>query len=134
MEYATIKAQQDRYDYQLGVFLHNDDPKNIDEWHVDVLMPTRLLDPAVKQFLKIPDRSDDAYTFLRATQDTHRGPIYPGDRKLVMSIDYRVNTNVFGHSTVFDQIVKATAYIGGEISATKEERAGALVSFQRPAP
>ena len=52
---------------------------------------------------------------------THGGTIYPGDPRLVMTVDYRVDDAIFGDQRgLFDQKVTATAFVHGELAATAE--------------
>lgn len=120
--YQKITATPERHDYKLKVTLKNIGGKPITQWHVDVEFPTPLLYPNVTYHLRVPDRSDRERALFRVTQDHHHDAIYPGDTKLVMSIDYRVDREIFwSQHSLFDQRVTATAYVHGELAATAEQ-------------
>lgn len=89
--------------------------------HGDVTVPTRLLEPSTTFAAKVSERSNADETLFRGTQKTHGGPIYPGDTKLVMSVDYHVDGAIFNDLRgLFDKCVTATAYVHGEVAATAE--------------
>jgi hypothetical protein len=68
--------------------------------------------------------------FLRASQRGHKGPIYPGDPKLVMTVDYHVDDEIFhDQAGLFDKTITATAYVHGELAATVERRVKNLQNF-----
>jgi hypothetical protein len=120
--YKKLKIQSERHDYQLEVKLTNKGNKAFTEWNVDVRIPTRLVESPYSFALLVRERSDERQTLLRATQHTHRTAIYPGDTKLVMTIDYRVDSAIFHDLRgLFDERVTAVAYVHGEIAATAEK-------------
>jgi hypothetical protein len=120
----------ERHDYQLQVVIKNTGTKPIKEWHVDVDFPTPLLDPDVSQLLCVPERSDHERTLFRVTQDEHSKNIYPGDKKLVMTIDYRVDKELYwSRGDLLDQWVTSTAYIDGDVAATAEKSVRDLQNF-----
>ena len=130
IDYSRLRIQSARHDYRLEVNLRNCGTEVIANWHVDLEMPTILLDPNVTYSLAIPDRSDQDRTLFRATNDTHPGAIFPGDSKQVMLIDYHVDHDIFeGHSNVFDQYISAVAYVDGEIGATVRQLVSDLNVF-----
>jgi len=130
MEYQKVKILSERHDYRLQVRLKNTGTKPITEWHVDVNMPTRLLEPGVIYAIRVPERSNENQSLFRATQDTHGGPIYPGDSKLVMAVDYHVDVAISRDLRgLFDQKVSTIAYIHGEVAATTERVVRELQNF-----
>jgi hypothetical protein len=121
MDYIETTIRSERHDYQLRVTLTNEGTRPLTEWHVDVSIPTRLLDPHGSWAIRVPERSDERRTLFRATQITQRSSIYPNDTKLVMTIDYRVDNTIFHDLRgLFDEKVTATAYAHGELAATTE--------------
>jgi hypothetical protein len=122
MEYRNVKIHPERHDYQLQVRLRNTGPKPITEWHVDVSLPTRLLEGGTFFTARVPERSNAEQTLFRGTQKTYGGAIYPGDTKLVMTVDYYVDGALYRDLRgLFDERVTAIAYIHGEIAATAEK-------------
>jgi len=119
IDYSSTRIQSARHDYRLEVNLRNCGTEVIANWHVDLEIPTILLDPNVTYAIAVPDRSDQDRTLFRATNNTHPGTIFPGDSKQVMSIDYHVDHDIFeGHSNVFDQYISAVAFVDGKVGVT----------------
>jgi hypothetical protein len=130
ISYINKKITADRHDYTLRMVLENNGDKVIKEWHVDVIIPTQLLDPLTKYMLKIESKSDNKLSFFRSTQNTHSAEIYPGDKKIVMDIDYRVdNPLFFKRGNLFNERVIATAYIHGAKAAVTERIVEELQCF-----
>jgi hypothetical protein len=129
IEYKDKKIQSKRHDYELLVRMTNKGTKPISDWHVDVECPTRLLEPQVR-LLEVRERSDANRTFLRSTKETHQGVIYPGDTKLVMSLDYRIDDELYrSRGNLFDQLITATAYMGGTVAARTQRPVRELQNF-----
>lgn len=119
IRYEKKIIRPERHDYELQVTLKNVGSRPITQWHVDVEFPTRLLEPNVTYALSVPERSDQDQTLFRVTQDHHRGAIYPDDTKIVMTIDYMMDHQIYYDSRgLFDQQVTAIAYVHGEFAAT----------------
>jgi hypothetical protein len=130
IDYEKIKIESKRHDYQLQVELKNEGTRNIDEWHVDVIFPTALLNPSVTYALAVPERTDHVYTHFRSSQDTHPGVIFPGDKKLVLSIDYYVDTNIYRmRQDLFQNKVNAISYVQGQQVANVEKNVTDLQIF-----
>jgi len=130
MEYQKVKILSERHDYRLQVRLKNTGTKPLTEWHVDVSMPTRLLEPGVIYTPRVAERSNENQTLFRATQDTHGGPIYPGDTNVIMAIDYHVDDATFRDLRgLFEEKVSAIAYIHGEVADTTERVVRELQNF-----
>jgi hypothetical protein len=129
ISYDKKRISSERHDYQLRVELKNVGTRPITQWHVDLEIPTRLLDPTVTYALRIPERSNREQTYLRATQDTHPGVVFPDDTKLV-SVDYRVDDKIFmDRGGLFDKSVKAIAYVHSELAVKAEKVVSDLQYF-----
>lgn len=122
INYTEERRRSERHDYKLQVTLKNSGTRPITEWHVDVEIPTVLLEHVQNLALRVAERSDRERAFLRATQANHHGPIYPGDTQLVMAIDYRVNNEIYmNRGDLFERSVMAKAYIRGDLAAAAEK-------------
>lgn len=130
IDYNEERRQSERHDYKLRVTLKNAGTRPIIEWHVDVEIPTVLLERAQNLALRVAERSDHERTFLRATQANHRGPIYPGDTQLVMAIDYRIDNEIYtNRGDLFERSVMANAYVHGELAAAAKRSVRDLQVF-----
>ena len=121
LERMDKNIRSERHDYQLRVNLKNNGTTPITEWHVDVKIPTRLLENPSSNYLRVAERSGAEHTFLRVTHVTRRSTIYPGDTLLALTVDYRVDDALYRDLRgLFDQKVTATAYVHGDLAATAE--------------
>lgn len=115
------KISQDRHDYILKVVLVNKGEKPIKDYHVDIVVPNEILPPNQNYFPKVKERSNTESTFFRSTNNTHTSPIYPGDPKNVLVIDYYVDDQIYrNREKIFNKQITAKAYIEGELSTTCE--------------
>ncbi len=114
--------RSERHDYKLRISLKNVGTQDISQWHIDLEIPTRLLEPTTNYARRVPKRSGPDRTLMRVTQDNHPGVIHPGDTKLAMVVDYRVDNQLFMDLRgLFDQSVTAIAYVHDEVAATAEQ-------------
>lgn len=119
--YKEKNIESNHHDYQLSVELLNHTNNSIKEWHVDVNFPTLLLQANVSHFLKVENRSDNEYTLFRSSNNTHKGIIYPGDKKVAMIIDYYIDDTIYHREqTVLDNKVVASLFINNEYVKTEE--------------
>lgn len=126
ISYDEKRIVSERHDYQLRVTLKNVGNRTITDWHVDLEIPTRLLDPNVTHTRRVSERSDEEWTLLRATHDA----VYPGDTKLAMTVDYRIDQEIFMNQRgLFNQSVTAVAYVNGEVGAKAEQNVRDLQIF-----
>jgi hypothetical protein len=119
------------HEYSLQVAIKNVGSKKINEWHMEVELPTALLYPGRIYMGTLKDRSDHNRTRLRFTNESHGGAIYPGDRKLA-AFDYRVDEELY-HSRdrfeVFKQIIRLEAFVEGERAGVCEKTVQELQHF-----
>ena len=129
IDYEKKNIHGERHDYQLQVTLTNRGTKPITEWHTDITLPTRLLNPNTTYSLRVAERSDKKTMFFRADPSSHGQPIYPGDSKR-FTVDYHVDFDIFLlRSEIFAKTVTATAYVHGELAANVERRVEDLQCF-----
>jgi len=123
MKFALVKnTLGERHDYRLAVTLRNVGGKPITEWNVDVKFPTRLLESPASFSSRVPERSNEEQTLLRATQDTLGRVIYPEDPAPVMAVDYYIDPDMYDREEhwLLDRTVTATAYVHGELAGNAE--------------
>ncbi len=110
----TEERKSERHDYRLQVKLTNRGTEPLGRYHVDVEMPVRVVHRPHDQHLYVPDRSTREVAFFRVTSDNHREEIYPGDTKLVMSVHYYMDHDIFfDRGDLFERPVRATLYCPG---------------------
>ena len=84
----------------------------------------------VTHYLRVSDRSDNEFALFRSSNSTHKGIIYPGDKKIAMIIDYYVDDAIHTHElSVFDKKVVARLFISGEFIKTEEVLVKKITNF-----
>jgi len=127
LSYTKERIESKRHDYRLQVTLTNLGTEPLGPYHIDLEMPARVVHRAEDQPPYVRDRSTRDVAFFRIN---HREEIYPGDTKLVMSVDYYVDQEIYFHSgDLFDRPVRATLYRPGIQPFTLERRFGEFQIF-----
>jgi hypothetical protein len=117
MTYKVETQSRELHDYALQIRFENLSAKPVNDWHVDVEIPTPLLKNAASHVGFVRERSNDSVTLIRFTHQSHSGALYPGDSKL-MTISYHMNRRLFDYrSQLFEQVISARAYADGEVAA-----------------
>jgi hypothetical protein len=102
------------HDYRLEVKLTNRGIEPLGAYHVDLEMPSLVVASPESQPHYVSDRSTRKVTFFRVASNMGEPEVYPGDTKIVMSIPYHVDQEIFWHrGDLFQQIVKVTLYRRG---------------------
>ena len=115
MDYRTETSTGLLHEYILDVVLKSAGTKRIDDWHLDIEVPTPLLRKVVALSL-IRDRSNDKVSFFRITHESI-GAIYPGDSKRTQ-VSYQMDSALFGRQAeLFGQLMTAKAYVAGQLAA-----------------
>jgi len=116
IRFRATRRDAERHDYELVIVIKNLGSDPLGQYHIDVEMPARVVHKAEDQLLYVRDRSTRERSFFRLISEKHRPreAIYPGDEKLVMSINYYMDTKMFySRGNLFDQLVTATLYQRG---------------------
>lgn len=118
--YVNNQIKSERHDYTLQVRLTNRGLEPLGTFHVDLEMPSRVVERPDEKNNYVPDRSTEEIAFFRVASKTH-WEIYPGDSKVVISVPYYMdsaidrgiffNPRVFGD--LFERPVKAIFYRHG---------------------
>ncbi len=128
IDYKKQQISQKVHHYRLVVILSNTGTKRFDDWEVEVVFPTLLLEPGVIVGIKDNARSDASDSFFVASRRA-MGPIRPGDRKEV-TIGYRVDDDIyFNRPEVFERMATARALVDGEIVAEVRRSVSELQQF-----
>lgn len=117
MRYLVERQTQELHEYVLEIKLENMSTGRINDWHIDVEIPTLLLKRPESHIGYIRDRSNSQFTLIRVTPESFRGPLFPGDSRL-MKISYQMNQRLFNcHGQLFEQLITARAYAEGKFAA-----------------
>lgn len=99
-----------RHAYRLPVCVTNTGDEILSDWSVEVRFPRRMLEPGLSYPIV---RSDARSVTMRRTEAEHSGPLYPGERKETLGIDYYVDDALYDErATLFSEEVVATFYVG----------------------
>ena len=121
ISYARVQIKSERHDYRMEVKLTNRGIEPLGAYHVDLELPSLVVSSPESQPHYVPDRSSRKVAFFRAASDMGEPEVYPGDTKIVMSIPYYVDQEIFWHrGDLFQQIVKVTLYRRGFAPFTLE--------------
>ncbi len=114
ISYARVQIESKRHDYRLEVRLTNRGIEPLGAYHVDLEMPSLVVASQENQPHYVPDRSTQKVAFFRVASTMGEPEVYPGDAKIVMSISYYVDQDIFRHrGDLFQQILKVTLYRRG---------------------
>ena len=117
------RIETERHDYSLQVKLVNLGTEPLGPYHITLEMPARVVNCAHDQPLYVPDRSTPDVAFFRVTSTNDPSEIYPGDTKLVMSVNYYMDNDLYGdHVYLYEQPVRGTLYRSGVQPSTLERR------------
>jgi len=116
IKYRVERRESERHDYQLEITLKNLGNEPLGHYHIDVEMPARVIHNAENQLLYVRDRSTRDQAFFRVISEKHRPRevVFPGDARLVMSVHYFIDTEMFyNRGDLFGKLVTATLYHRG---------------------
>ena len=114
ISYARVQIKSERHDYCLEVKLTNLGTEPLGVYHVDLEMPSIVVESDESQPHYVQDRSTRKFAFFRVASNMGAPEVYPGDTKIVMSIPYYVDREIFWHrGDLFQEIVKVTLYRRG---------------------
>jgi len=106
VSFETRRRENAIHYYTLEVRIENDGEETINDFRIDLLFPRRYLQPGTYG-LEEPQRSNDKYICLRATQRSQQKVLYPED-SLIINLDYVVTSNIFHSDDAFHEDVTVT--------------------------
>jgi hypothetical protein len=123
ISYKKIKIESERHDYQLWIELTNKSTVPLENYHVDVVIPTRIIENPERHRFIVRDRSSDTQSLFRFNNNKlHLRNVMPGDTALIMTFDYYMTYDIyFNRGDLFDQLVQATLYHYGFQPLTVEK-------------
>jgi hypothetical protein len=116
--YRNRKIDADRHEYRLFVRATNTGTKIVSHWAAEIRVPRRVLEPS--QFYPIVEASSTRdVAVMRWTEREHSGPLYPGDSRDVVGLDYFVDSEMFWEGEEeFSREVLAVFFVAGELVAS----------------
>jgi hypothetical protein len=114
VSYKKVKIRPERHDYLLEIKLKNLGNEPLVDYHVDVELPARVIEHTENNQFYVQERSSMDFSFFRKTNQINDQDIYPGDTKIVMSIPYYMDRDIYwSRGDLLTQIVKASLYRKG---------------------
>jgi hypothetical protein len=121
ISYAKKRITGERHDYCLEVTLTNRGTEPLGDYHIDLVMPALVVSSPEAQPSYVQKNSTRDVAFFRVSSRDSEQQIYPGDTKLVISIPYYVDRNIYWENHIdwsdrrnrldlFKQPVRATLY------------------------
>jgi hypothetical protein len=112
IQWRKVKITSEMHEYRLELSVHNVGGKVLRDYHVDVELPTAVL---IDRSGVIDGRSDREKSLFRAVWRSDADDVFPGDRKIVLTIPYLMNTELFWRKEdFFGQMVRATLHFDGK--------------------
>ena len=110
LNYKVRDLSQDRHAYRLPVYVRNTGDEVLTDWSVEVRFPRRLLEPGLSYPVV---RNDSQSVTMRRIEADHSGPVYPGECKETLGIDYYMDHQLYDErEQLFTQEVVAIFYVG----------------------
>ena len=114
VSYLKDRISSKRHDYTLQVLITNLGTEPLRRFHIDVEMPSRVIEDAGSQAAYVAARSSGGTAFFRAQSDENGTEVYPGDTVLILSVPYYMDNAIFtNRGDLFERPVRATLYRKG---------------------
>lgn len=113
INYSNKNITSQRHDYVLTVGLVNNGIKKIEDFRLDVEVPRDVLNKNAAYAIEINTNSK-THRLFRASQKEypHILPLYKGDKRDVMKIEYYIDDELYDSGNVLSDVVRATVYTG----------------------
>ncbi len=127
--YRDRNITSDRHEYRLTVTAENTGDEIISDWAVEIRLPREVLEPRQSYSIVEPSSSRKE-AVMRWTEQEHSGPIYPGDVKEVVGLDYFMDDELYSRrSELFRKDVRVGFFIGGKRIASESKALRDLQDF-----
>lgn len=111
--WRKISITGEHHDYRLELAIANHSTKSLSEFHIDLVFPTKVLNAAELHPLFIPAQSDRQSSFFRYAASARNPPIYPGDKVVLIKLDYYMNDQIWDHKLLGFNVT-ASLYCGAQ--------------------
>jgi hypothetical protein len=114
LSYVIEHMKSERHDYRLETKLTNCGIEPIGHYFVEVEMPASVMHLPQDNPCYIPDRSSRRIAFFRSVSENQAIQVYPGDTKIIFSINYYMDNDLFFHrGDLFKSPVRVKFYRHG---------------------
>lgn len=115
LQFSKERIESARHDYRLHVEVVNSGTRILRDWAVELRFPSMLLNPS-RNYPIVQNASADGRVAMRQTEANHSGPIFPGEKKEVLAVDYIMTHELYDRrAKLFPQKVEAFLYVEGEL-------------------
>jgi hypothetical protein len=116
--FTKERIESERHDYQLHVHVTNRGDSVVTNWAVELRFPTDVLNPQ-RRYPIVACLSGDRRTTMRVTEANHSGPIFPGEKRELLAVDYLMTHELYERrSKLFPQQAEALFYAGNRLLAS----------------
>jgi hypothetical protein len=114
---------QSRYhEYRLYVNVSNNTQDIIRNWGIELRMPRPILKPDNKHSV-LELSSDEKFAVMRRGQEFGSGPIYPGEDRSVLIVDYVMNDDLWeNRAAFFDLEIVAKVFVNDKFVSEARRR------------
>jgi hypothetical protein len=117
-----------RHAYRLPVRVRNTGDEVLSNWAIEVQFPRVMLEP--NNSYPIVRASDDDMVVMRRVEADHSGPLFPGDEKELIGIDYFMNDQLHHkRGDLFEREVRVAFYVGTKLVARAAKKVRELQNF-----
>lgn len=129
LKYVKRHIANDRHQYRLPVRVRNTGDEVLAGWSVEVEFPRALLEPSLSYPIA-RELDGRRVVVMRRTQEEHSGPLYPGDEKELIGIDYYMDDDLYDRrGQLFSMPVTARFYVGTKLVARGTTTVGELQEY-----
>lgn len=115
LQFNKEQLENARHEYRLRVEVVNSGTSILKDWAVELRFPRKILNPS-RSYPIVGKTAEDGRVTMRQSEANHSGPIFPGERKEVLAIDYIMTHELYEQrAKLFPQKVEAFFYVEGEL-------------------
>lgn len=117
-----------RHAYRLPVRVRNSGSEVLSNWAVEVEFPSVMLEPHISY--PIVRATDNQMVVMRRTEADHSGPLYPGEEKELIGIDYYMDGQLYhNRGDLLEREVRVAFFVGTKLVARATAKVGDLQNF-----
>lgn len=114
LEVVKVHLVEHRHEYRLMVIVNNRGRDLFQDWYVEVRFPNELLNPNRAHPIARESKDAEGRATMRQDHKRRGSPIFPGDRKEVLSIDYVMDRGMApDRSRLLSMNVDAALFVRG---------------------
>lgn len=127
LEYEVRSRTPDLHQYELVASIKNVSSRRIDDWELELEIPTALVEPGITFAAKVNAQSDHERSLFRVGAAFHRQPLHY-QRCFELRIPYRVDRATY-RTPVLDKHATVRALVDGKVVAEVARPMTALSCF-----